>query len=86
MVEQFQKLFLLMLTSLGAECEQGSQESQGSWGSRGRGVPVFPRREVGQFELVQLLQELLEADENKLGNSALQNKRWRKLVLGNCQI
>lgn len=44
-----------------------------------------PGRKLGQFELLQLLQERLEADENKLGSPVLQNKRWKKLVSGNCQ-
>lgn len=32
---------------------------------------MIPRRELGQLEMLQLLQELLEADENKL--KVLQN-------------
>lgn len=52
-----------MLNSSGGECELGSRESQCCQGSRGRGVCLLPRREVGQFELLQLFQELLEADE-----------------------
>ena len=34
-------------------------------------MPVFPRREGGHSELLQLLQELVEGDEDKQGSSVL---------------
>lgn len=70
------------LSPLGAVCGQESWEGQECLDSLGRGVRMIPRREVGQLEMLHVLQELLEGDEEKLKSVA----KSRKLVSGNSHV